>query len=48
MAVGNQYGYVCPTCDKGTDLLVRVTADVRLMPQGMEIDDAKLLDSSRV
>ncbi len=48
MSVGNQYGVICPNCDAGTDLLIRTTADIRLTPHGMEIDDAPLLDSTHV
>lgn len=48
MSVGNQYGFVCPNCDKGTELLVRTTADIRLMPHGMEIDHAPLVDTTHV
>jgi hypothetical protein len=43
---GNEYGYLRPNCDRGTDLLVKAMAALLLTPQGMEIDDAKLLDTS--
>jgi hypothetical protein len=46
--IGNQFGYLCPNCGKGTELLVSATAHLRLMPHGLEIDDASLLDSSAV
>jgi predicted RNA-binding Zn-ribbon protein involved in translation (DUF1610 family) len=48
MSDGNPYGFLCPNCDKGTDLLVRTTADIHLRPHGMELDDAKLMDSTHV
>jgi predicted RNA-binding Zn-ribbon protein involved in translation (DUF1610 family) len=48
MSVGNQYGFLCPNCENGTDLLVRTTTDIHLGPQGMEIDHAPLLDSTHV
>jgi hypothetical protein len=48
MTVGNQYGYLCPNCEKGTELLVRTMAHILLRPRGFEVDDASLLDSSHV
>jgi hypothetical protein len=38
MTVGNQYGYLCPNCDKGTDILITANAEVLLTPTGTDID----------
>jgi hypothetical protein len=45
---GNKFGFLCPNCDKGTDLLIRTTADIHLRPHGMELDDASLIDTTHV
>jgi hypothetical protein len=38
MDVGNQYGYQCPNCAKGTDLLVTASVEVVLTSTGTDID----------
>jgi hypothetical protein len=38
MAVGNHYGYLCPSCEKGTDLLVTANVEVLLTSTGTDID----------
>ena len=38
MNVGNQYGYVCPACDRGTELQVTATVEVLLTYTGTDID----------
>ena len=38
MSVGNQYGYVCPNCDRGTELQVTAMVQVLLTYTGTDID----------
>jgi hypothetical protein len=38
MTVGNQYGFLCPNCDKGTEILITANAEVLLTPTGTDID----------
>lgn len=38
MDVGNQYGYQCPNCGRGTDLLVAASVGILLTPNGTDID----------
>jgi hypothetical protein len=38
MDVGNQYGYQCPYCNRGTDLLVAARVEILLTPNGTDID----------
>ena len=38
MSVGNQYGYRCPNCHKGTELLITASAEVLLTSTGTDID----------
>jgi hypothetical protein len=40
MSVGNQYGYLCPNCDKGTEILITANAEVLLTPTGTDIDSS--------
>lgn len=38
MDVGNEYGYQCPNCERGTDLQVTATVEILLTPTGTDID----------
>lgn len=38
MCVGNPYGYICPNCDTGTDLLVTASVEVLLTLTGTDFD----------
>ena len=36
--VGNQFGYVCPTCGRGDHLTVFATVETELLPDGATAD----------
>jgi hypothetical protein len=40
MDIGNPYGYQCPNCDRGTDLLITANVEVILTPTGTDIDSS--------
>lgn len=37
---GNIFGYLCPNCDKGTEILITAHAEVLLTPTGTDIDSS--------